>query len=83
MYAELHGDMEKRRIKSLCDNKRYVEYGTGIYSISGDGRKTPWVYWSDKLNRYVFTRGMRAQPYFKPAVEMAAKHFERELNKLG
>lgn len=27
----------------------YVEFGTGIYSIEGNGRKTPWVYYDKKL----------------------------------
>ncbi|WP_240458701.1 HK97-gp10 family putative phage morphogenesis protein [Virgibacillus sp. Bac330] len=61
----------------------YVEYGTGIYALEGNGRKTPWVYWSEKLGRYVYTKGMKAQPYWTPAIELGSKHFERELNKLG
>lgn len=61
----------------------YVEHGTGIYAEDGKGRKTPWVYFSDKLGRFVFTRGMRAQPFFYPSMEIAAKHFTSEMNKLG
>ncbi|MDA1478363.1 HK97-gp10 family putative phage morphogenesis protein [Bacillus changyiensis] len=59
----------------------YVEFGTGIYSVSGKGRKTPWVYFDEKLGRYVFTRGMHAQPFFFPAVESGGQHFTRELNR--
>ncbi len=29
----------------------YVEFGTGIYAQKGNGRKTPWVYWSPRLGR--------------------------------
>ncbi|WP_102335745.1 HK97 gp10 family phage protein [Salimicrobium jeotgali] len=61
----------------------YVEYGTGIYSTEGTGRKTPWVYWSSKINRWVYTRGIVAQPYWTPAVESGSQFFEREMNKLG
>ena len=61
----------------------YVEYGTGIYAEGGDGRKDPWVYWSDDLNRWVWTRGMRSQPYFRPGFEAGLKYFTREMNKLG
>ena len=61
----------------------FLEYGTGIYSLTGDGRKTPWVYWSDKLNRYVYTRGIRAQPYFTPSFEKGMRYFVQEMNKLG
>lgn len=59
----------------------YVEYGTGVYSSTGNGRKTPWVYFKD--GRYYYTKGMRAQPYFHPSLEVAFKHFKDEMNKLG
>ena len=61
----------------------WVEMGTGIYSLSGSGRKTPWVYYSEDLNRWVWTRGMRAQPYWTPGFEAGMKHFVREMNRLG
>jgi HK97 gp10 family phage protein len=61
----------------------YVEYGTGIYAEEGNGRKTPWIYYSEKLGRFVWTRGMRAQPFWNPSLEKAGDHFEREMNKLG
>ncbi len=61
----------------------FLEYGTGIYAEDGNGRKDPWVYWSDKLNRYVYTRGIRAQPFFHPSFESAAQFFTREMNKIG
>lgn len=61
----------------------FLEFGSGIYAEGGDGRKDPWVYWSDKLGRFVYTRGIRAQPFFRPAYESGLKHFVREMNKLG
>ncbi len=60
----------------------FLEFGTGIYSESGTGRKDGWVYYSDKLGRYVFTRGIRPQPFYRPSVEQALNHFQREMNKL-
>lgn len=59
----------------------YVEFGTGIYSSTGDGRKDPWVYF--KNGRYYFTKGMHPQPFFYPSLEVATKHFASEMNKLG
>ena len=47
---------------------QYVEYGAGIYSDNGNGRKTPWVYMDDKGN-YHYTRGQHPQPYMRPALE--------------
>lgn len=46
----------------------YLEYGTGIYNESGNGRKTPWVYMDDKGN-YHYTRGQHPQPYMRPALQ--------------
>jgi HK97 gp10 family phage protein len=59
----------------------YVEYGTGIHSSKGTGRKTPWVYYKD--GRYYYTRGMNPQPFFHPSLEVAFKHFRDEMNKIG
>ncbi|WP_257475159.1 HK97-gp10 family putative phage morphogenesis protein [Bacillus sp. MCCB 382] len=60
----------------------YVEFGTGIYA-EGDkpGRSTPWVYFDEKLNRFVFTRGMRAQPFMNPSYEEERPNYIRSLEK--
>ena len=44
----------------------YQEFGTGLFSENGNGRKTPWVYMDDKGN-YHYTRGQHPQPYMGPA----------------
>lgn len=61
----------------------YVEYGTGIYAQNGNGRRTPWTYFSTKLGRYVTTEGMRAQPFWGPAVDAGRDYFEAEMRRLG
>jgi HK97 gp10 family phage protein len=61
----------------------YVEYGTGIYAVEGDGRQTPWTYYSDKLNRFVTTKGMHPQPFWDPAIDLGEKYFKEEMRKLG
>lgn len=61
----------------------WIEFGTGIYSTKGTGRKDPWVYYSDKLNRFVFTRGMPAQPFWFPAVDAGKRYYKKEMKKLG
>lgn len=60
----------------------YVEFGTGVYAVNGDGRQTPWAYYSDKLGQFVTTRGMQAQPYWFPAIEVGQRHFRTEMNRL-
>lgn len=61
----------------------YVEFGTGIYAVEGDGRKTPWTYYSNKLGRFVTTKGMKPQPFWFPAIDIGQKHFKKEMRKLG
>ena len=46
----------------------WVELGTGIFAEKGNGRKTPWV-WKDFNGQWHFTRGMKARPFLRPAVE--------------
>ncbi len=46
----------------------YVEKGTGIYAMDGQGRTTPWVY-RDEAGNFRRTHGMRPQPFLTPAVE--------------
>lgn len=70
-------------IRVTAEYAIYVEYGTGIYAVGGDGRKTPWTYYSTKLNQFVTTRGMRAQPFWYPAIVSGGQHFKREIRRLG
>ena len=46
----------------------YQEFGTGLFTENGNGRKTPWVYMDDKGN-YHYTRGQHPQPYMRPALQ--------------
>lgn len=61
----------------------FVEFGTGIYAVKGNGRKTPWSYYSNKLDQWVTTQGMHAQPFWFPAIDIAKKYFYSEMKKLG
>lgn len=46
----------------------YQEYGTGLFAVNGDGRKTPWAYEDPKTGEKVFTRGNRPHPFMGPAL---------------
>jgi len=61
----------------------WVEYGTGIYSTQGNGRLTPWTYYSAKLGRYVTTKGNHAQPFWEPAVEAGKRYFEQQMRQFN
>ncbi len=55
----------------------YVEYGTGKFAEGGGGRKTPWVYFSEKFG-FVRTEGMKAQPYLRPALDVNRRNLRQE-----
>lgn len=58
----------------------YVEYGTGVYAkgLGGSRAKSiPWTYYSDKLNRWVTTKGQHAQPFWNPAIDAGRKEFNK------
>lgn len=57
----------------------YVEIGTGIFSSLGDGRDTPWVYWSEKMQRFVYTVGQHPQPYLRPALMENLKEIKKAI----
>jgi HK97 gp10 family phage protein len=47
----------------------YVEYGTGVHAVNGDGRKTPWRYKDEVTGKIIFTHGSRAQPFAEPGFQ--------------
>lgn len=71
------------RVYTNLEYAPYVEFGTGI---KGDGtyphkvkglnleyRDTPWVYWDDKQEKFIYTTGQKAQPYMYPALKQNEK----------
>ena len=47
----------------------YVEIGTGIYSLKGDGRKGGWLYKDEKTGEVIATVGQHPQPFLENALE--------------
>lgn len=67
-------DVEKGFVRIYNDVKYavYVEKGTGIFAVDGNGRKTPWVYFYDGNKGekgFRFTSGQKPQPFLTPAGE--------------
>ena len=50
----------------------YVEYGTGIFAVEGNGRDTPWSYQDDEGNWHT-TIGQKPQPFLAPAARIKKK----------
>ena len=65
----------------------YVEFGTGIkgngtypYDIDGLNltyKDKAWCYWSEKEEKYIFTRGQIAQPFMYPALKENEKAIKK------
>lgn len=66
---EIDNEELEGAVGTNCEYAPYVEIGTGIYSSQGNGRQTPWVYYDEKHDRFVTTRGMEPQPFLEPALE--------------
>lgn len=56
------------RIGTNVEYAIYIEKGTGIYAIDGNGRKTPWIYTDEEGNTHR-TVGSRPYPFLTPAIE--------------
>lgn len=60
----------------------YQEYGTGIYAVKGDGRKTPWWYYyrgRKGPHGWRFTRGNKPQPWLVPAFTEGIPVFQKKI----
>lgn len=53
-------------VGATAEYAAYVELGTGMYYPGG--RNEPWTYQDPKTGEWHTTRGMKAQPYIKPAI---------------
>lgn len=59
----------------------YVEFGTGSLgdpSVPHTAR-TSWVYYSERLGRFVTTRGQRPRPFMRPSIEENRELIEERL----
>ena len=58
------------RIGSNEEYAPYVNNGTGIYAVNGDGRKTPWAFKvrSGKYKGWHITVGQRPRPFLTYAI---------------
>lgn len=60
----------------------YQEYGTGIYAVHGNGRKTPWRYYyrgRKGPHGWRWTRGNKPQPWLVPAFTKGIPEFQKEI----
>ena len=68
-------------IGSPEQNAIWEEFGTGMYALKGDGRKTPWKYQHPKRG-WVTTRGKTPQRMLFNAWEASKGKVEKQLQKV-
>lgn len=59
------------RVGTNVEYAPYVHQGTGIYSIDGNGRKSPWV-WEGESSKFKgkhFTKGQKPHPFIQTAID--------------
>lgn len=73
-------------IGSNYENAIWEEFGTGIYALNGNGRKTPWIYTPDDGRTFYRTKGKKplrplynAMTLLRPKI---TKYFEERFKDL-
>jgi HK97 gp10 family phage protein len=66
--VDREGDNIVGTVFSTAHYAPYQEWGTGLFAVKGDGRKTGWAYEDPKTGETVFTRGNRPHPFLGPAL---------------
>ena len=66
-----------------------IEWGTGIVGQETNEfdhgypyRTTPWVYFNERYNRWVFTRGNKARPHFFPGLYLNEDYFNEKIKEV-
>lgn len=67
-------------IGSSVEYAPYVEYGTGLLAVKGDGRKTPWKY-QDAEGIWHTTAGQRPHPFLEPSLEKNKNQIVHDIAK--
>lgn len=62
-------DTVEGRVFTPLEYAPYIEYGTGLWAENGNGRQTPWVYYDEKHDKFIYTVGQHPQPFMRPALD--------------
>ena len=69
----------------------FLEYGTGIYNENGDGRQTPWAYFTGKYDEdgkeiWVTTKGNHhdktKDPFIRPSVAEHVRELDENIDHI-
>lgn len=77
LRKDINYDIDTKGEKVLIGNTLqyaiYVNKGTGIHAEDGNGRKTPWTYYSKSKKKFYTTEGQKPNPYLKKALKKSNK----------
>ena len=74
-------DKMEVQIGSRYQNALWEEFGTGIYALNGDGRKTKWVYKNPKDGKFYATVGKKPRRALFRAYESKKNLIIREARR--
>ena len=77
----VNADKMEVQIGSRYQNALWEEFGTGIYALNGDGRKTKWVYKSPKDGKFYATVGKKPRRALFRAFESKKNLIIREARR--
>lgn len=64
-------------IGSSLEYAPYVELGTGLYAVNGDGRtNVPWAFEDEATGELIWTAGQHPQPFLQPAFDEHKKEIK-------
>ena len=66
--VEREGNMITGIVFTPVEYAPYQEFGTGLFAVNGDGRKTGWAYEDELTGKTVYIRGNRPHPFLAPAL---------------
>ena len=69
--TQVQGNTVSGVVGSDQDYAVYVHEGTGQFARKGDGRPTPWTWYSESRDRFVRTSGYKANPFLEAAADEA------------
>lgn len=77
----VNADKMEVQIGSRYKNALWEEFGTGIYALNGDGRKTKWVYKNPKDGKFYATVGKKPRRALFRAYESKKNLIIREARR--
>lgn len=71
------------RVYSDVEYAIYVEYGTGRYAYHGNGRQSPWLFYYDRIGRFVLTYGQKPVLMFTKAWKVEMPLLKTRVRRFG